>query len=129
MIKGIFFDAAGVLYQRSSPTLDFAIELARQDKYYREPTPSEKRNLEDLRVSACQGQTSHEEYWQEFLSLSGIKNFEQQKAMIQQITDYSESSPAGTGQPGSARRFESPKFYSGYRHRYDLSAGMENGTP
>lgn len=89
MIKGIFFDAAGVLYQRSSPTVDFAIKLTRQEQYYRELTQPEERSLEDLRVSACQGQTSHKKYWQEFLSLRGIQNYEQQKAMIQQITDYS----------------------------------------
>jgi len=89
MIKGIFFDAAGVLYQRSSPTVDFAKKLVRQNNYYSEPTPLENRNLEDLRVQACQGQTSHDAYWQQFLLLRGVKNPDERKHMIDLITSYS----------------------------------------
>jgi HAD superfamily hydrolase (TIGR01509 family) len=89
MIKGIFFDAAGILYQRMSPTADFAEKLIKQKKYSAVLSEQERQDLETMRVYASQGQTSHEEYWQQFLLLHGVKNPEQQREMIKQITDYS----------------------------------------
>jgi len=89
MIKGIFFDAAGILYQRMSPTADFAEELAKKKNYSGVPSKQERQDLESMRVHASQGQFSHEEYWQQFLLLHGVKNTRQQKRMIKQIIDYS----------------------------------------
>ena len=89
MIKGIFFDAAGVLYQRSSPTADFAVKLIQQNGCYEDPTTEEARNLEVMRVSASQGQIRFEAYWQQYLLLHGVKNTDQHKSMIEQITSYS----------------------------------------
>jgi putative hydrolase of the HAD superfamily len=89
MIKGIFFDAGGILYQRLSPTADFAVKLIKQVNFSAELTAKESQDLEAMRVQASQGQTGHEAYWQQFLQLHGVKNSEQRKEMVKQITHYS----------------------------------------
>ena len=89
MIKGIFFDAGGVLYQRGSPTVDFARRLLKTEKYFTIPSEQETLALEALRVHASQGLTGHEAYWQQFLLLHGVQDPERRVNMVRQITDFS----------------------------------------
>lgn len=89
MIKGIFFDAAGVLYRRSSPTADFALRLLEQEKFYAKPTDQDMEDLERMRVEASMGKTSYENYWHHFLSCRGVEKPEKRSEMIRKITDFS----------------------------------------
>lgn len=89
MIKGIFFDAAGVLYRRAESTENFAVDLVKQNGF---ATDISSENLElqkSLRVQASQGQLSHETYWDRFLSWRGVANPDQRKKFIAQILEYS----------------------------------------
>ena len=67
MIKGIFFDAAGVLYRRSAPTENFARELLKQAGMLTEPSLEDLARQRAMRAQASQGQLSHEVYWEQFL--------------------------------------------------------------
>lgn len=91
MIKGIFFDAAGVLYRRSSPTADFALALLKQNEYSTLVAQEQSDHLERMRVDASMGQTSHENYWHQFLQFHGVIDLEQRSEMIKKILEYSNS--------------------------------------
>jgi HAD superfamily hydrolase (TIGR01509 family) len=89
MIKGIFFDAAGILYRRSTPTAEFALALLAQAGYSIQVSAPDLARLEAMRQQASQGQVSHAAYWEQFLGLRGVTDPEQSKAMIGQIIEYS----------------------------------------
>ena len=89
MIKGIFFDAAGVLYRRSAPTENFARELLKQAGMVTEPSPEDLARQRAMRAQASQGQLNHEVYWDQFLLMRGIANAEQRQVMVGRIVDYS----------------------------------------
>ena len=89
MIKGIFFDAAGVLYRRSAPTENFARELLKQAGMLAEPSPEDLARQRAMRAQASQGQLSHEVYWDQFLLMRGIVDSEQRRVMVGRIVDYS----------------------------------------
>lgn len=88
-IKGIFFDAAGVLYRRNSPTADYAIELLRQKNLTSGITNAESEHLAKMRTDASMGQTSHETYWHQFLLFHGVGDTAERSQMIKKIIDYS----------------------------------------
>ena len=89
MIKGIFFDAAGVLYRRAAPTENFARELLKQAGMLAEPSLEDLARQRAMRAQASQGQLSHEVYWDQFLLMRGIANSEQRQVMVGRIVDYS----------------------------------------
>jgi HAD superfamily hydrolase (TIGR01509 family) len=89
MIKGIFFDAAGVLYTRGGPTEAFALSLLQELGFPTTPSAQDLERQKALRSQASQGQLSHEAYWDEFLRMRGVASPDQRQALIKQITDYS----------------------------------------
>jgi HAD superfamily hydrolase (TIGR01509 family) len=91
MIKGIFFDAAGVLYKRSAPTADFALELLKNENFSKTVTEEESENLAKMRVEATQGVGGHESYWHHFLMFHGVQSQEQRAGMIKKIVEFSNS--------------------------------------
>lgn len=58
MIKGIFFDAAGVLYRRSEPTENYALNLLKQGGFSTEPSLEDLERQRALRAQASQGQAA-----------------------------------------------------------------------
>ncbi|MFA5875018.1 MAG: hypothetical protein WC832_13750 [Anaerolineales bacterium] len=62
MIKGIFFDAAGVLYRRASPTADFTLGLLRNGGFSVEVPSEDLTHLLVLHAQASQGLVKHEAY-------------------------------------------------------------------
>ncbi|MHC1739821.1 MAG: HAD family hydrolase [Anaerolineaceae bacterium] len=89
MIRGIFFDAAGVLYQRNAPTASYALRLLQEGTFSTQINESDSQKLEELRVNASQGFASYESYWHQFLLYHGVQNSEQRARMIIQITTFS----------------------------------------
>lgn len=89
MIKGIFFDAAGVLYRRVGSTENFALDLLKQNGFATDISSENRELQKSLRVQASQGQLSHEAYWDQFLLMRGVAHPEQRKIFIAQILDYS----------------------------------------
>jgi HAD superfamily hydrolase (TIGR01509 family) len=89
MIKGIFFDAAGVLYRRASPTVDFALGLLRNGGFSIELTSEALKNLKSLHTLASQGLENHETYWDQFLMMHGIADPNLRQTFITRIINYS----------------------------------------
>jgi FMN phosphatase YigB (HAD superfamily) len=89
MIRGIFFDAAGVLYRRNAPTASFALQLLQEGAFTAEVNESDTQHLEELRVNASQGFASYEAYWHQFLQFHGVQSHDQRERMITQITSFS----------------------------------------
>jgi HAD superfamily hydrolase (TIGR01509 family) len=89
--RGIFFDAAGVLYCRATPTEDFAIKSLREAGFVTEVSSDNLARQLEARAEANKGKLSHEAYWNLFLEMRGVANVEQRKTMVKQIIDYSNS--------------------------------------
>jgi HAD superfamily hydrolase (TIGR01509 family) len=89
MIKGIFFDAAGVLYCRPEPTENYVLNLLKQEGFSTELSLEDLKCQTALRAQASDGHMSHDAYWDQFLLMHGVTNPEQRKTLVGQITDYS----------------------------------------
>lgn len=89
MIRGIFFDAAGVLYSRGGLTETFALGMLQALGFATVPDAQDLERQKVMRSQASQGQVSHAAYWDEFLRMRGVAGPERRQAMIGQITDYS----------------------------------------
>jgi HAD superfamily hydrolase (TIGR01509 family) len=89
MIRGIFFDAAGILYYRPEPTETYTLKLLRQANFSTEISPEDLQQQMALRAQANQGQVSHETYWDQFLLRRGVTDPAQRKSLVGQIIDYS----------------------------------------
>jgi len=91
MIKGIFFDAGGVLYRRSEPTENYALNLLKQEGFSTDLSSEDIERKMALRTQANEGRVSYYAYWDQFLLMHGVTNPEQRKTLFGQIIDYSNS--------------------------------------
>jgi FMN phosphatase YigB (HAD superfamily) len=89
MIKGIFFDAAGILYTRARPTETYALSLLQMGGFATGLSPEQLMSQMALRSRANQGAISHEVYWDQFLLMRGVLDPQQRKAFTVQIINYS----------------------------------------
>ena len=89
MIKGIFFDAAGILYTRARPTEEYALSILKEGGFSREISPECQKKQRALRSQASQGLISYDVYWDQFLLMRGVLDPRQRKAFTDQFIDYS----------------------------------------
>jgi FMN phosphatase YigB (HAD superfamily) len=89
MIKGIFFDAAGILYTRAGPTQEFALNLLQESGFCCEISPEDLKKQIAFHSQASQGCISYETYWDQFLLMRGVFDPQQRKAFTTQFIDYS----------------------------------------
>ncbi|MBI5301723.1 MAG: HAD family hydrolase [Chloroflexi bacterium] len=89
MIKGIFFDAAGVLYRRSESTRTFALKLLQQNGFTADLSAENLVLEKSLRAQANEGKLNHAAYWDQFVLMRGVVNPEQRKTLIAQILEFS----------------------------------------
>jgi putative hydrolase of the HAD superfamily len=89
MIKGIFFDAAGVLYCRASPTENYALGLLREAGFSSALPAEDLASLLALHARASRGEVDHEAYWDEFLKKHGIEDPATRQAFTARIIAYS----------------------------------------
>lgn len=89
MIKGIFFDAAGILYTRSGPTETFALDLLQKNGFRPEISPDQLKHQLEIRSLANQGVIKHNAYWDQFLLMRGVTNPEQRKDFYLAIINFS----------------------------------------
>jgi HAD superfamily hydrolase (TIGR01509 family) len=87
MIKGIFFDAADVFYERRESTASFAQELLKQRGYRVDVSAQDLVRQKDLHMQATEGRIGHEEFWSEFLQMRGVVDAAQRKILVQQIIE------------------------------------------
>ncbi len=84
-IKGIFFDAAGVFYDRRETTGAFANRLLADQSYRVQLTEEETARKKTLRVQATEGHIGHDEYWEQLLLMHAVLDREKRDALKQRI--------------------------------------------
>jgi FMN phosphatase YigB (HAD superfamily) len=89
MIKGIFFDAAGILYTRVGPTEEYALNLLQESGFCCEISPADFKKQTALHSQASQGRISYVTYWDQFLLMRGVLDPQQRKACSTKIIDHS----------------------------------------
>jgi FMN phosphatase YigB (HAD superfamily) len=89
MIRGIFFDAADVFYERQESATDVATRLVKQLGYSEQISERDLARQKELHVQATEGRISHETYWDEFLRMRGVPDPALRKNMREQITAQS----------------------------------------
>ncbi len=83
VIRGIFFDAAGVFYDRHETTTAFAVRRLRELGYPGELSEANKADKQELHTLANEGRISHKLYWDKVLLLYGLAD----SAIRQQLRD------------------------------------------
>lgn len=84
-IKGIFFDAAGVFYDRELGSEEYTFQLLTELGY---PTQLDAQSLErrsKMRVQATEGVISHSAFWDNVLELHSITNQQQRVELREKI--------------------------------------------
>jgi len=89
-IKGIFFDAADVLYRRPERTSTYVSRLLNERGLSTELPAQDRTRQKALRSRAKSGQLSPEEYWDQLLLIHGVVAAEERRALVGQIIDYSD---------------------------------------
>lgn len=85
MIRGIFFDANGVLYHRPEPPSHYATSLLRLHGYSYGLPAEDAASLQSLEARAMIGSETPEEYWDQFLLRHGVANSGERVSLVRQI--------------------------------------------
>jgi HAD superfamily hydrolase (TIGR01509 family) len=89
--KGIFFDAADVLYRRPEPTSIYVSNLLNKKRgLYSDLSAQDRARQKALRSQAKSGQLSPDEYWDQILLMLGVADPFERLALVGQINDYSD---------------------------------------
>lgn len=89
MIKGVFFDAHGVLYDRREPTERYALRLLTERGYSAELSAVDRTRLRALRDQATIGRRSPHDYWDAHLAAHGVPKGER-APMVSQILRHAD---------------------------------------
>jgi len=88
-IRGIFFDAADVLYYRPVPTDSYALGLVKQRGNATELSAEDRMRDKILRSQAKSGRLSPDEYWDQLLQMRGVAAPEERRTLVDKINDHS----------------------------------------
>lgn len=91
MIRGVFFDANGVLYDRKESTVQSVRNMLRSHGYATDQSDEVKQHLKYLSGEATCGRIGYEEYWSTYLTLHGVKDEALVKDLLKQISEDTES--------------------------------------
>jgi putative hydrolase of the HAD superfamily len=75
-IRAIFFDAAGVFYDRKQTSEEYATQLLAQLGYAAELDANARAQQSEMRVKATEGRISHSTYWDQVLALHSVTNIQ-----------------------------------------------------
>jgi len=89
-IKGIFFDAADVLYRRPERTSTYVSRLLTERGLSTEFSAQDRMRQKALRSQAKSGQLRADEYWDQLLLMHGVAAPEERRALAGKIIDYSD---------------------------------------
>jgi HAD superfamily hydrolase (TIGR01509 family) len=89
-IKGVFFDAADVLYCRSKSTSMYVADLLRERGFSTELSAQDQMRHKVLRSEATAGRLSHDEYWHQYLLMHGVVDDEERRILAGKIDDHSD---------------------------------------
>jgi FMN phosphatase YigB (HAD superfamily) len=90
MIKGIFFDAADVFYERPQKMNKYVAALLRQHGYVAELTAEAQKQLKQANFMATEGRLSPEAYWDQFLSMHNVKAPAERASLAREISEFSD---------------------------------------
>jgi putative hydrolase of the HAD superfamily len=85
MMKGIFFDANGIIYHRVGSLSGYVADLMQSHGYAPELAQEDALSLRRLEARASIGTISHWEYWDERLQRHGVPGVEERRAFTRQI--------------------------------------------
>ncbi len=88
MIKGLFFDAAGVFYDRKEPTGSFARRRLVELGYLPELSKENNARKKEIHLLATEGRLSHEAYWDQVLLLHGVDDLRLRAKLRKEILDH-----------------------------------------
>jgi FMN phosphatase YigB (HAD superfamily) len=91
IIRGIFFDAAGVLYRRPEPTSEYVSSLLKEKGYSADLSMENQTRQKALRSQANRGHVGPDEYWDQVLLMVGVADPVKRRVLVSQIDDYSDS--------------------------------------
>ena len=88
-IKGIFFDAADVLYERPVSTGSYLAQLLEGKGLPAELSAEDQARQHTLRSLAKRGLISHDRYWDRVLEMHGIADAEERRILTVEIDEVS----------------------------------------
>lgn len=88
MIRGIFFDAAGVFYDRKETTGTFAKRRLAELGYPAELSKGNDARKKQIHLLATEGRLSHEAYWDQVLALHGVDDLPLRAKLRKEILDH-----------------------------------------
>jgi FMN phosphatase YigB (HAD superfamily) len=89
-IRGIFFDAADVLYRRPEPTSAYVTRLLNERGLATELSAPDRKQQQTLRSQAKSGRLGPDEYWDQLLLMHGVADPDGRKLLVGQIINYSD---------------------------------------
>ncbi|MBN1660191.1 MAG: HAD-IA family hydrolase [Anaerolineae bacterium] len=90
VIRGIFFDAAGVLYTRDERRSKVVARLLGERGLSDELSSEQQARQKVLRSQANKGGASPEEYWDQVLQMYGVAATEERRGLVAQIDEYAD---------------------------------------
>jgi FMN phosphatase YigB (HAD superfamily) len=85
VIRGIFFDANGIIYHRLESLSRYVRDLMRLHGYAPELTQEDAASLQQLEARASIGAITHWDYWDERLRRHGVADVEERRALTRRI--------------------------------------------
>lgn len=96
-IKGILFDAAGVLYDRPEPTRKYVAKLLEEMGLSTKLPAKDRARQKELHSQANRGHFSPSEYWDQVLLMLGVASPADRETLIGKINAYSDQVQAIPG--------------------------------
>lgn len=84
-IKGIFFDAAGIFYDRTVSATTFLRRRLTELGYPSELSMEDGRRRKQMQVLATEGRLGYEEYWDTVLAMHGVRDPARRLALKKEI--------------------------------------------
>jgi HAD superfamily hydrolase (TIGR01509 family) len=90
-IRGVFFDAADVLYRRPEPTSVYVSNLLKAKGLSMDLSAGDRARQKVLRSQAKSGQLTPDEYWDQRLQMHGVTDPEERRTLVNKINNYSDN--------------------------------------
>ncbi|HOG48914.1 MAG TPA: hypothetical protein PLB78_19960, partial [Anaerolineae bacterium] len=90
VIRGIFFDAAGVFYDRQESTRAFALRLLAERGYAVDTAEGERHERGPAERAAMSGDITPEDYWDGFLERRGMAAAGERPEAVRAIVAHSD---------------------------------------
>jgi HAD superfamily hydrolase (TIGR01509 family) len=87
MIKGIFFDASGVVYKHEVPMLQYARRLFKDQGYAADLSAEDEARLGNMKDLAHDGIITVHAYWDGFLKMCGVEDPAKRAGLMDRILE------------------------------------------